>query len=65
MILERQRCENIIGKGENAGNKHFLLFPECFLVFQGQILLWQPSVSFAIYTFILDQAKTLSLVVKS
>ena len=24
------RLENIIGKGENAGNQHFLLFPQCF-----------------------------------
>ena len=24
------RVENIIGKGENAGNQHFLLFPQCF-----------------------------------
>ena len=25
------RVENIVGKGENAGNQHFLLFPHCFL----------------------------------
>ena len=24
------RKENIVGKGENAGNQHFLLFPQCF-----------------------------------
>ena len=24
------RIENIVGKGENAGNQHFLLFPQCF-----------------------------------
>ena len=24
------RVENIMGKGENAGNQHFLLFPKCF-----------------------------------
>ena len=24
------RVENIEGKGENAGNQHFLLFPQCF-----------------------------------
>ena len=23
-------AENIVGKGENAGNQHFLLFPQCF-----------------------------------
>ena len=22
--------ENMVGKGENAGNQHFLLFPQCF-----------------------------------
>ena len=27
-ILER--VENIVGKGEYAGDKHFLLFPQCF-----------------------------------
>ena len=29
--------ENIVGKGENAGNQHFLLFPQCFLPFLKQI----------------------------
>ena len=24
------RVENIVKKGENAGNQHFLLFPQCF-----------------------------------
>ena len=24
--------ENIVGKEENAGNQHFLLFPQCFLL---------------------------------
>ena len=24
------RIENIVRKGENAGNQHFLLFPQCF-----------------------------------
>ena len=24
------RKENIVGKGENAGYQHFLLFPRCF-----------------------------------
>ena len=24
------RVENIVGKGENAGYQHFLLFPRCF-----------------------------------
>ena len=25
-----ERAENIVGKGENAGYQHFLLFPQCF-----------------------------------
>ena len=24
------RLENIVGKGENSGNQHFLLFQQCF-----------------------------------
>ena len=33
--------ENIVGKGENAGNQHFLLFPQCFLPFTKQISKFQ------------------------
>ena len=25
-----QGVENIVGKGENAGYQHFLLYPQCF-----------------------------------
>ena len=31
MTLKRKPFENIVGKGENVGNLHFLLFPQCFL----------------------------------
>ena len=27
----KEAFENIVGKGENAGNQHFLLFPQYFL----------------------------------
>ena len=30
MISVSDWVENIIGKEENAGNQHFLLFPQCF-----------------------------------
>ena len=30
MISVFDIIENIVGKGENAGNQHFLLFPQCF-----------------------------------
>ena len=29
--MEKKLLENIVGKGENAGNQHFLLFSQCFL----------------------------------
>ena len=30
MIFLFDRVENTVGKGENAGFQHFLLFPQCF-----------------------------------
>ena len=30
MIFFFDRVENIVGKGENAGYRHVLLFPQCF-----------------------------------
>ena len=35
--LKNTTFENIVGKGENAGNQHFRLFSQCFLHFQAQI----------------------------
>ena len=29
MIFVYDKEENFVGKGENAGRKHFLLFPQC------------------------------------
>ena len=34
---ENKPVENIVGKGENAGNLHFLLSPQCFLSYKIQI----------------------------
>ena len=31
MTMKKKPFENNVGKGENAGNQHFLLFPHCFL----------------------------------
>ena len=31
LTLQKRPIENIAGKGENAGNQHFLLFLQCFL----------------------------------
>ena len=33
MTLDKRTFENNVGKGENTGNQHFLLFPQCFLLF--------------------------------
>ena len=30
MVYILDRAENIVGKGDNAGYQHFLLFPQCF-----------------------------------
>ena len=39
--LRKKPLENIEGKGENAGDQHFLLFPQCFLLFTKQISNFQ------------------------
>ena len=31
MTLRKNPFEHIVGKGENTGNHHFLLLPQCFL----------------------------------
>ena len=33
MTLKQKAMENTEGRGENAGNQHFLLFPQCFLLY--------------------------------
>ena len=51
--------ENVVEKGENAGNQHFLLFPQCFLPFPKQISIFQSHLSPA-NTFSLNQSEILS-----
>ena len=46
-----------MGKGENAGNQHFLLFPQCCLPFQYSAKFNLSSAD----AFNLDQSKNLSL----
>ena len=38
--LYKERFENIVGKGENAGNHHSLLFPQRFLPSHKQISMF-------------------------
>ena len=53
MMLRKKPFENNVGKGENAGNQHFLLFPR-FLPFPKQISIF-------LVTFILSSSNALSL----
>ena len=39
---EREGFENIVGKGENAGNQHFL--PQCFILIPKQVLTLEPNL---------------------
>ena len=32
--LKKKPSENNVGKGKNAGNQYFILFPQCFLPFK-------------------------------
>ena len=40
--LEKASFTKHYWKGENAGNQHFLLLPQCFLLYKQQILPFQP-----------------------
>ena len=33
MTQRKNAIENVVGKGENASNQHFILFPKCFLYY--------------------------------
>ena len=44
MTLKKKPCENIIGKGENLGTQHFLLFPQCFLPFPKHTSLFKSEL---------------------
>ena len=40
----KKALENIAGKGENAGNQLFLLFPQFFLPFQAWISIFESQL---------------------
>ena len=46
MILRKKAFENIVGKGENADNQHFLLFPQCFLYLPKQFPIFESQFTF-------------------
>ena len=44
----KERLENNVRKGENGGNQHFLLFPQCYPPVNNLILLVTFVLSFGI-----------------
>ena len=54
MTLGKKPFETIEGKGENAGNQNFLLFPQYFQPYQRQKFI-------IVSSFILSSASALSL----
>ena len=61
MTLIETPFENIVGNGENAGNQHFLHFPQCFYTFLRTNFKF--SVIFIVLSasaFNLEQSKNLS-----
>ena len=46
--LRKYPFENIVEKGENAGNQHFLLFPQCFLPFPEKIYFFFSQIYFCL-----------------
>ena len=61
MTLTKKALENTVGNGENAGNQHFLLFPQCFLLYQREQLSFLAVFNFSYANgFNLVTTKTLS-----
>ena len=52
--------KNIVGKGQNACNQHFLHFPQCFLCFLKQISILKSHLFCCLECFNLDQSEFLS-----
>ena len=48
MIQLKEHFENIIEKGENADDQHFLLFPQCFEPYPSQIHSLDPYLKFCL-----------------
>ena len=57
-MKKNNHFENIVEKGDNAGNQHFLLFPQFFLLVPKQISIFQSDLVF-VSSSNLDQSKNL------
>ena len=50
-FLMKKAFENIVGKGENAGSQHFLLFPRCFIHSQTNFIIRVAFISLTVNVF--------------
>ena len=58
---EEDIFENIVGKGENAGNQHVLLFPTMFSTLSNaNFNFWVTLILLSAYAFNLHKSKILS-----
>ena len=48
--LGKEPFENIVGKGENAGIQHFLLFSKCFLSYRRHITTFEQELNCGLQT---------------
>ena len=60
MTLKKKPFKNFVGKGENAGKQHFLLFPQCILPIPKRISVLSYIYFFSANAFNLHQSKNLS-----
>ena len=61
----KKALENTVGKGENAGNQHFLLFPQCFPLYQREKLSIQQHVICSLQVFSILPCSNFCHLVKS
>ena len=59
-IRGKKSVENIVGKGENYGNQHFLLFPQCFYPFKDKFHYFSHTKFVICSLFELDIPKIVS-----
>ena len=60
MTLAKKHLENIVGKEENAGNQHFILFPQYFYPSKSNLDFLVPFITSSANALNLDQSKILS-----
>ena len=62
MTERKKSFENNVGKGENAGDQYFLLFPKCFYFIRVEICFFNQITLLSANVLSVDQAQILSAV---